>query len=162
MKKVLLGGTVLIMGIQIFHTIVNKVTWPFCSHNFYYHRSDLLKPVFRIGLIDDEGDVRVVDCRETLPIEGYRSGSIYREVFVTNTDPERKRAFAELVLARLNAGGWLSFDERLAPVLPKEGRTFVGLTVERHTLDTREFGETGKLPTVNIEEIYRCLISRTL
>lgn len=153
-KILLIALTSLVACIYIYHTVSNKVTWPFCPHNFYYHRSELIKPIFQVKLQDYKGKEVLVNCRHTLPIEGYHCGSIYREVFIDNNDTGHKKAFAELVLSRLNSGGWQGFDERFYPVLPKKGRNYVNLVVEKHYFDMRHYGKTGKLPIVRIEKIY--------
>ncbi len=80
--------------------------------------------------------------------------SIYREVFVESDNANRQDAFAKLVLSRLNTGGWWAFDERFPPALPLAGRTYVGLVIEKHYLDTRLYGQTGTSPTVRVEHIY--------
>jgi hypothetical protein len=140
--------------IQIYHTVFDKMTWPFSPHNFYCHRSSLVKPVFRIGLIDDLGEVTLVDCRYTLPIEGYRCGSIYREVFLEGKDVTHQQKFAQLILARLNQGGWQAFDERFSPALPQPGRKYVGLNVERHYLDMLSHQKAQPLHVIKIEPVY--------
>lgn len=141
-------------GIQLGHTVYNKVNWPFCSHNFYYHRSSLVKDLFRITLIDDlQGEV-VVDPRHVLPIEGYRCGAIFREVFINNTSTSKKESFARSLLTRLNQGAWMSFDERFAPVKPLKGQKFVGLVVQKHWIDTREYPKSHELPVIKKETIY--------
>ena len=115
-------------GVQIWHTIYNQVNWPFCSHNFYYHRSPLVKDLFRVILEDDTGRLFSVDPRHTLPIEGYRCGSIFEKcMLLTLACEEKKKAFSKLLLERLNQGGWKGFDERFVPAVPMSGNRFVGL-----------------------------------
>lgn len=92
-KLFLIFFAVSFYGIQIWHTVHNQVNWPFCSHNFYYHRSPLIKDVFRVILEDNTGIILSVDPKHTLPIEGYRCGSIYREIFITNIDIKKKKTF---------------------------------------------------------------------
>lgn len=95
-----------------------------------------------------------MDPRHTLPIEGYRCGSILKEIFIKNIDLEKKQFFSKLVLQRLNQGGWKGFDERFIPILPTAGKTFVGLQVEKHWIDTRGYYKTHQLPIVQKEIIY--------
>lgn len=156
-KQLLISITFTILALQIGHTLFDRVTWPFCPHNFYYHKSEKVKGVFRVGLIDDHGNTQIVECRHTLPVEGYRCGSIYREIFIENEKEKRKRDFCQMVLSRLNRGGWKAFDERWAPALPQKGATYVGLAVERHSLDTRHYRETAEIPTVKKELLYTYL-----
>src|ERR1700728_3121816 len=141
-KKLLVFILVSFYGIQIWHTVYNDVNWPFCSHNFYYHRSPIIKDLFRISLEDDQGTTINVDARHLLPLEGYRCGSIFREVFVANHDLEKKKKFSMLILERLNQGGWPSFDERFGPVIPLPERKFIGLSIEKHRFDTSLYAET--------------------
>ena len=145
--------------IQIWHTIYNQVNWPFCSHNFYYHRSPLVKDLFRVVLEDDTGRLFSVDPRHTLPIEGYRCGSIFREVFVTNPvsnfSEEKKNAFSKLILERLNQGGWKGFDERFVSAVPMSGSRFIGLQVEKHWIDTTHYAKTQSLSIVKKETLYQ-------
>jgi hypothetical protein len=154
MRVFLIALALAVFVIQVAYTVFNQVNWPFCSHNFYYHRSDRVKPVFRVRLTDNEGEAITVECRQTLPIEGYRCGSIYREVFVEQSNAVRQQAFAALVLSRLNAGGWKAFDERFPPALPKKGKRFTSLVVEKHFLDTRPYAQTGSLQTAGVEHVY--------
>lgn len=142
-------------GVQIWHTVYNKVNWPFCSHNFYYHRSPLIKDLFRVVLEDNTGRAFTVDPRHTLPIEGYRCGSIFREVFVTNLNTDKKQAFSKLLLKRLNQGGWKGFDERFAPVVTRSGDRFIGVQIEKHWIDTRNYAKTQHLTVVKKETFYQ-------
>jgi hypothetical protein len=142
-------------GVQIWHTVYNQVNWPFCSHNFYYHRSPLVKDLFRVVLEDNAGGFFSVDPRHTLPIEGYRCGSIFREIFVTNFNAEKKQAFSKLLLERLNQGGWKGFDERSVPAVPISGNRFIGLQIEKHWIDTRNYAKTKNLPIVKKETLYQ-------
>jgi hypothetical protein len=141
--------------VQIWHTVYNRINWPFCSHNFYYHRSPLVKDLFRIILEDNTGRLFSVDPRHTLPIEGYRCGSIFREIFITNFNLEKKQAFSKLLLERLNQGGWEGFDERFTAAVPMPGHKFVGLQVERHWIDTSKYAKTQTLPVVKKETLYQ-------
>lgn len=147
--------TLLLYGIQIWHTIYNQVNWPFCSHNFYYHRSPLIKELFSLTLEDNTGTKVNVDPRHVLPIEGYRCGSIFREVFAANFKEEKKQLFAKLLLERLNQGGWQSFDERFSPAVPTFGCKFTGLQIEKHLIDTRDYAKTQNLTIIKKENLYR-------
>lgn len=153
-KKCLVLLVLLIFLIQLTHTVFNKVNWPFCSHNFYYHRSLKVKPIFYVSLKDSLGHIQTVNCRATLPIEGYRCGSIYREVFEKTEDINFKNAYAELVLDRLNNQSWNFFDERFAPVKPTKGSHFISLCVEKHYIDTTDFGKTKQTSLVKVEPLF--------
>lgn len=154
-KWLLIFLAVFFCGVQIWHTIYNRVNWPFCSHNFYYHRSPLVKDLFRIVLEDNTGELFIVDPRHTLPIEGYRCGSIFQEVFVTNSNAEKKQAFSKLLLERLNQGGWQGFDERFAPAVPRPGNRFMGLQIEKHWIDTSNYPKAQQLLVVKKETLYQ-------
>jgi hypothetical protein len=154
-KFALIGLMVIVYGIQMGHTVLNKVNWPFCSHNFYYHRSPLVKDLFRITLLDDQDNEIIVDPRHVLPIEGYRCGSIFREVFVKSDDLEKKTAFAKLILDRLNSGGWKRFDERFAPATPELGTKFINMSVEKHWIDTRQYSAQYRLSVIKKEVVFK-------
>ena len=154
-KLLLIFFALSLYGVQIWHTVYNQVNWPFCSHNFYYHRSPLIKDLFRIVLEDDNGRQYCVDPRHTLPIEGYRCGSILKEIFIKNNDLEKKENFSKLLLERLNQGGWKGFDERFAPILPMLGKTFVRLQIEKHWIDTTGYDKTQQLLIVKKEIVFR-------
>lgn len=153
-KCCLISLMLLIYGIQVTHTVFNEVNWPFCSHNFYYHRSPLVKDLFRISLLDNQNNKVTVDPRHVLPIEGYRSGAVFREVYVKSDDVDRQQAFAKLLLERLNNGGWKGFDERFSPASPNNGNQFVALTVEKHWIDTTQYGITHQLRLAKKEVIF--------
>jgi hypothetical protein len=154
MKMTLFVLMVAVYGIQLWHTYTNQINWPFSSHNFYYHRSPLVKDVFRIVLIDDAGNSHTVDPKNTLPVEGYRTGSIIREIYQNNQDHTKKDQFSKQILSRLNQGGWRRFDERSNSVLPKQGHRFTGLIVEKHVIDTREYPLTQQLPVLKKDTLY--------
>lgn len=154
-KYALAALMIVIYGIQIGHTIFNQVNWPFCSHNFYYHRSPLVKDLFRIGLVDNQKNQILVDPRHVLPIEGYRCGAIFKEVFIKSDSRERKNSFAKLLLERLNSGGWSGFDERFAPAIPLKGNQFVELTIEKHWIDTRQYSVQKQLVVVKKETLFK-------
>lgn len=154
-KLMLFFFVVSFYGIQIWHTVYNQVNWPFCSHNIYYHRSPLVKDLFCIVLEDNTGRFLSVDPRHTLPIEGYRCGSILRKIFVTNFNAEKKQAFSKLLLERLNQGGWNKFDERFAPAIPMPGNRFIGLRIEKHWIDTRNYAKTHHLSVIKKETLYQ-------
>lgn len=142
-------------GIQIWHTVYNQVNWPFCSHNFYYHHSPLVKDQFRVILENNVGEVISVDPRHTLPIEGYRCGSIFRQMYVTNSNVEKKQAFSKLLLERLNQGGWKGFDERFVPATVVPGKIFIGLQIEKLWIDTTHYANTQHLSVVKKETLYK-------
>jgi hypothetical protein len=155
-SKILLVFLMLsVYGIQIFHTISNQINWPFCSHNLYYHRSSLTKDLFRVILENNLGDSISLNPRNTLPIEGYRCGSIFREIFITNQDLKKKELFSRLLLARLNQGGWRGFDERFVSATPLPGSRFIGLTVEKHWVDTTLYAKSQQLPLIKRKFIYQ-------
>lgn len=141
-------------GVQILHTIYNQVNWPFCSHNFYYHRSPLVKDLYRFIFEDDKGHFYLVDPRHALPIEGYRCGSILKEVFVKNSNIKKKDFFSKHLLERLNQGGWSGFDERFNPMLPSSGKRFIGFNLEKHWIDTTLFPQNHELVLLKKELIH--------
>lgn len=153
-KNLLLLGMIFFFGIQIWHTVYNQVNWPFCSHNFYYHRSPLIKDVYHVTLEDDAGRAFTVDTRHVLPIEGYRCGSVFREIFSLDADNEKKEIFSRLLLERLNSGGWKTFDERGFPLLPHKGNRFINLRVESHKLDTKTFPEKKEVTMLSRRILY--------
>lgn len=154
-KVALIVLMVSVYAIQLAHTLYDKLNWPFTSHNLYYHRPSLVKSVFKVTLEDENGTSVTVDPGHALPLEGYRCGSIVREVFVSNPDDTKKKAYARAMIERLNRSGWYEFDERHAPTLPAPGSKFVKLTVEKHLVDSRDFAKMNTLVTLNKENIFQ-------
>jgi hypothetical protein len=145
---------VAIYGIQIAHTIVNKSNWPFSPHNFYFRQSLIKKPVFRFIFKDDKKQSYVVESKHILPIEGYRIGSIIREVYVNPSNNDNAKKFSQIILDRLNNNTWVKFDERYAPAIPLGNNKFIEFKIERHILDLRNFIPNKEIPIIAREMIY--------
>ena len=121
--------------LQFAHTIFNTNQWPFAAHNMFCELEPLQKEILRVVLIDGKGIRQVVHPGRTIPIEYFRTQSLFRNVYQNSLDEERKRAFSKIVLERLNSRPWYIFDEMMLPARPSEGSVFIGMNIILQQVD---------------------------
>lgn len=128
-KALLIAGLIVFFAIDNYHMWIEEDDFPFCSHGLFNTLFTPRSKLLRFVLHDDHGHRVVVDSGRVIPIEWYRAVGLAENVFILETDNQRKDQLAQLLLDRLNREGWPAFDESYSAVSPAPGARFVGLEV---------------------------------
>ncbi|MFJ9762448.1 hypothetical protein ACIRUY_01410 [Streptomyces erythrochromogenes] len=126
----ILTGAALYLGVQFWHTMKNRNTWPFCAYNMFNYTLPERWVQMRVVLYAQDGTaVGPTDPWCLLPVEFFRVVSLMDQVFFSGGDHELREEFCRKTLRRINNSPWEDFDEvRAAPKSPT-GRPFVALEV---------------------------------
>jgi hypothetical protein len=108
---------------------IGRDVWPFSHYAMFAYRAESSPFSVKVTLHQDNGQSFTTLARSVIPMEGFRDNSVMADVYITGKDDETKRALAQLVLDRLNHGGFRGFDERYDSVNPDRGHRFTGLDV---------------------------------
>ena len=128
-KAALAVCLVCFFGMDNYFMWVERDFFPFTSHGLFNALFTAQARLLRFVLHDDQGGSVTVDSGRAIPIEWFRAVGLAENVFVLESDQQRKEQFARLLLDRLNTDPWHGFDETYASIHPPPGGRFTGLDV---------------------------------
>jgi hypothetical protein len=135
-KKLWVFAALLFFTVQLGHTLFDQNNWPFCSYNMFSQLRKTQSQTLKIRLYESNGEPRLVDVWEVLPLEFFRAISVIRQVYFEAEDEQTKTALASYILHALNDSPWGNFDQQYPSARPIE--RFIGLDLLRVELDLRE------------------------
>lgn len=152
----ILAGTCVYLGSQVWHTLTNTNRWPFCTFNmFAYHKRDQALQM-RVRLFTDDGETTgPADPWSLLPLEFFRVVSLLERVFHTHDDVVERDRFCQRALARLNRGGWSSWDEIKGSFAPGRGRRFAAMELYFVEVDFRTCSPSDRSHVLTAELVHR-------
>lgn len=153
-KVSLTVGLLVFFAVDNYHMWVERDNFPFCSHGLFNTLFKADSQLLRMVVHDDQGHSVTVDSGRVIPIEWYRAVGLAENVLVTESDQQRKDAFARLLLERLNGDPWHAFDETYASIRPAPGARFIGLEVVYQSFDLARFRYGESLRPYNLEQVY--------
>ncbi|SDT83353.1 hypothetical protein SAMN05216371_8174 [Streptomyces sp. TLI_053] len=124
------------LALQLFHTLTDRNTWPYCSYNMFSFHAKGVQTRWHVKLVTDGGLVLgPVSAWGLLPLEFFRVDAIIKKVFLQNVDPDLRTSFCESVLVRLNTRPWRGWDEVKRPPVPPAGQRIVAMELCTVELD---------------------------
>lgn len=150
-KVLLVIGLIVFFAVDNYHMWIEQDDFPFCSHGLFNTLFTPRAKLLRFVLHDDQGRSVTVDSGRVIPIEWYRAVGLAENVFILESDEQRKEQFARLLLDRLNSSSWPAFDEAYAGVTPAPGARFVGLEVVLLDYDFNQYRHGEPLRPLGVE-----------
>jgi hypothetical protein len=152
----LLGGTAVVLGVQLHHTLRNTNRWPWCSYNMFSYRKRATAQQLRTRLITERGSiVGPADPWGLLPLEFFRVVALLERLFFTEDDQAARERFCRQTLDRLNRRPWGGWDEVKAALVVPAGERFVALELYLVDIDFDRCEPADRTHVVAVELVHR-------
>jgi hypothetical protein len=153
-KALLVVGLVVFFAVDNYHMWMEQDDFPFTSHGLFNTLFTAKTRLLRFVVHDDQGGSVTVDSGRVIPIEWYRAVGLAENVFILDSDQQRKEQFARLLLERLNSEPWYSFDEAYASIRPPPGHKFTGLELRLLYFDLDQYRYGQPLNPLQEERVF--------
>lgn len=144
MRRFLIIFPAIFVLVQISLTIADKAIWPFSNYSMFNRIPPKkgARPFLVLRLSD--GTTETVSTHETLPIEFFKTFSVYKRIFQQSSE-DKKEVFADWLIKTMNEEKWGYGDEVHKLYNPPAGVIVRGFELQLMNYDFSEWSNTKKV-----------------